>query len=287
MNKGVDLADAPWHCGARLAQSSGQDLTVEIAHDLRSPLGSILFLSETLHNGHSGKLNALQRRQLALIYSAALGLSELVSNSLELASGGDGLSHTEPCPFSIRQILQGVQDMVSPIAEEKRLALHLQPQAQHPRLGHPVPLSRVLLNLACNALNFTERGFVEIAAVAKHDAYVEFSVRDTGPGIDPPDLDRLCQPFRRSPGRPGLSFSGTGLGLSISRKLIAAMGSELQVETGSSWGSRFYFLVRLPLAPQSGPALDSQPEPGGPRGFEARLRLRPRRHSRSSTRNRV
>jgi len=73
-------------------------------------------------------------------------------------------------------------------------------------------------------------------------------VRDTGAGIDPQALNRLYQPFRRSRGRMGFTFSGTGLGLAITRKLVSAMGAELQVETGATWGTRFYFEVALPLS---------------------------------------
>ncbi len=275
--------NAPWRLAAQIAEPDGLRLMVEIAHDLRSPLTSILFLSETLHNGLSGEVNELQRRQLALIYSAALGLSGLVSNSIELASGGKRLADSEPSPFSITETLQAVQDMVRPMAEEKALALHVRLEALDPRLGHPVALSRALLNLTCNALKFTEQGFVQITAVAKHDARVEFSVRDTGPGIDPQALNRLYQPFRRSWPGAGFTFSGTGLGLAITRQLIAAMGSELQVETGS-WGTRFYFEVDLPLAPSSSAALDLQPRPAGPKGFEARIQLRPRSHIHPSNR---
>jgi signal transduction histidine kinase len=250
LREATDL-EAPWQLGAPLAESGGLDLMVEIAHDLRSPLTSILFLSELLHNGDSGEINELQRRQLALIYSAALGLSGLVSNSIELASGGERLADTEPRPFSVTQTLEAVHDMVRPMAEEKGLTLHLVAQTLDTRIGYPVALSRALLNLTCNALKFTEDGFVEIAAVAKHGAYVEFSVRDTGPGIDPQALSRLYQPFPRSGAHSGFTFSGTGLGLGISRKLIAAMGSELEVETALSWGTCFHFEVKLPLAPRS------------------------------------
>jgi signal transduction histidine kinase len=233
----------------RLAAPGGVDLVVEIAHDLRSPLTSILFLSETLQTGQSGDVNEVQSHQLALIYGAALGLSALVSNAIELARGGDRLVDNEPCPFSIRQTLEAVQDMVRPMAEEKGLSVHMRPVAADLRIGHPVALSRVLLNLTCNALKFTERGFVEVAAVAKDEVGVEFSVRDTGAGIDPQALTRLYQPFQRGRGRAGFTFTGTGLGLAITRKLIAAMGSELHVETGP-WGTRFYFDVALPPAPR-------------------------------------
>src|SRR2546421_451972 len=233
--------------GARLAEPGGLDLVVEIAHDLRSPLTSILFLSETLQNGQSGEVNEIQRRQLALIYSAALGLSGLVSNAIELARGGERLVDNQPCPFSVTQTLESVQDMVRPMAEEKGLTVHLRPPTGDVRIGHPVALSRALLNLTCNALKFTEHGFVEVAAVATDDIHVEFSVRDTGAGIDPQALNRLYQPFRRSRGRMGFTFSGTGLGLAITRKLCSAMGAELQVETGATWGTRFFFVVALPV----------------------------------------
>lgn len=235
--------------GDRLAEPGGLDLVVEIAHDLRSPLTSILFLSETLQTGLSGDVNEIQRHQLALIYSAALSLSGLVSNAIELARGGDRLADLEPCPFSIRQTLDAVRDMVHPMAEEKGLRVLVRPPATDVRIGHPVALSRALLNLTCNALKFTEHGLVEIAAVEKASSRLEFSVRDTGPGIDPQALNRLYQPFRRMRGKAGFTFSGTGLGLAITRNLIAAMGSQLEVETGGTWGTRFYFEVALPLAP--------------------------------------
>lgn len=232
----------------QLTQLGGLELVLEIAHDLRSPLTSILFLSELLQSGQSGEVNELQRKQLALIYGAALSLSALVNNATELARGGDKLVNDEPAPFSIGQMLEAVRDMVRPMAEEKGLSVRHRAPAGDQRVGHSVALSRVLLNLTCNAIKFTEQGFVEIAAVAKGDSGVEFSVRDTGPGIDADALNRLFQPFQRARGRAGFAFSGTGLGLAITRKLIAAMGSELQVETEAGWGTRFYFAVEMPRA---------------------------------------
>src|SRR5207245_10365099 len=101
--------DSAQQLGARLAEPGGPALVVEIAHDLRSPPTSILFLSETLQNGQSGEINQIQRRQLALIYSAALGLSGLVSNAIELARGGERLFDNQPCPFSVTQTLEAVQ----------------------------------------------------------------------------------------------------------------------------------------------------------------------------------
>lgn len=92
----------------RLCQMDGSELLLEVAHDLRSPLTAIMFLAETLQKRLSGDLNELQDRQVGLIYSGALGLSELVSNVLELSRGGKQLAERERSPFSVTDILQSV-----------------------------------------------------------------------------------------------------------------------------------------------------------------------------------
>ena len=75
-------------------------------------------------------------------------------------------------------------------------------------------------------------------------------MRDSGRGISPAALGSLYEPFRRNPGREGFCFSGTGLGLAICRKLVSAMGSELRVETDPDSGTRFFFELELPPAPE-------------------------------------
>ena len=226
----------------------GADLVAEIAHDLRSPLTAILTLAETLRRGQSGDVNEIQRRQLGLIYSAALALSSTASDLIELAHAGDRLAQKDPSPFSVTEMLESVRDIVYPLAEEKGLSLRFQSEVSEWRIGYPLALSRVLLNLTTNALKFTEEGFVEIAVspAPTGPKAVEFSIRDTGKGIDPASLETLYQPFRRIAGRDGYCFSGTGLGLVICRRLVDAMGSVLQLETRKAWGSRFYFQLDLP-----------------------------------------
>jgi signal transduction histidine kinase len=247
-------ADWSQHFTDRLSAPDGLELVVEVAHDLRSPLTSILFLAETLQRGRSGPVNAVQERQLGLIYSAAFGLSSVASDVIELARGGDRLVDLDPIPFSLTDILESVRDIVQPIAEEKNLTVRvISPDADF-RIGHPVALSRVLLNLTTNALKFTAEGSVELSAVARNSRCIEFSVRDTGRGIPPQSMATLFEPFRRRQ-KPGeYTFSGSGLGLSICRKLVEAMGSVMQVETAPGYGTRFYFALDLPLAgePQFG-----------------------------------
>jgi signal transduction histidine kinase len=241
-------ADWSQHFTDRLSAPDGLELVVEVAHDLRSPLTSILFLAETLQRGRSGAVNPVQERQLGLIYSAAFGLSSVASDVIELARGGDRLVDLDPIPFSVTDILESVRDIVQPIAEEKSLTVRLATPEADFRIGHPVALSRVLLNLTTNALKFTAEGFVEVVARQTGARRVEFSVRDTGRGIPPQSMATLFEPFRRRQ-KPGeYAFSGSGLGLSICRKLVEAMGSTLQVETEQGVGTRFFFELELPLA---------------------------------------
>jgi len=221
------------------------DLFVEVVHDLRSPLTSILCLADTLQRERSGEVNKPQHRQLGLIYSAALGLSGLVSDALELARGGGDLVEDTPVPLSLNALVEDVANITRPMAEEKGLRMSVASIDPDRRLGQPMALGRVLLNLTTNALKFTDEGCVEIVCSAQRDAGVRFTVSDTGPGINPIALASLYQPFRRARGRNGFHFSGTGLGLAISRKLIRAMGSDLQLDTGS-WGTRFFFDLDLP-----------------------------------------
>lgn len=234
----------------RLSGPDGLEMVVEVVHDLRSPLTSILFLAETIQRGHSGPVNDLQHRQLGLVYSAALGLSTMVSNVLELARGGSRLTDDSPAPFSITDVFESVHDIVRPMAEEKGLQIRLLPPASDHRVGHAQALSRVLLNLTTNAIKFTEEGVVELVGRAVSLTGVEFSVRDTGRGIHEAALKTLYLPFRRIPAHERYAFSGTGLGLALSRKLVEVMGSKLEVETRPNWGTRFYFELDLPLAGQ-------------------------------------
>ncbi|HEV8358784.1 MAG TPA: HAMP domain-containing sensor histidine kinase [Gemmatimonadales bacterium] len=238
----------------RLSGPDGLELVVEVAHDLRSPLTSILFLAETLRRGRSGPLLPLQERQIGLMYAAAFGLTSVASDVIELARGGERQLETEPLPFAVGDILESLRDIVQPIAEEKGLEVRLEGLGEGLRSGYPVALSRVLLNLTTNALKFTDEGSVQVSAREVGATGVEFSVRDTGRGIPPQALAMLFEPFRRRQSVGGYAFSGSGLGLSICRKLVEAMRSELRVEAAQGGGTRFSFTLDLPRAGPSEPS---------------------------------
>jgi signal transduction histidine kinase len=241
----LDL-DAAHRFAARLTGDDAQQLVVEMAHDMRSPLGSILILAERLRGGAGGDLSPIQQRQLGLVYSAAFGLSSLAGDVIELARGGTTLVDTEQIPFSVSDVLQSIMDILRPMAEEKRLEMKASGPSADVRLGHPTALNRVLLNLATNAIKFTNTGSVCVSTRELDRSKVEFSVQDTGRGIPEHVLGSLFEAFRQRQTPGDYAFSSAGLGLSICQKLVRAMGGELLVSTALEKGTRFYFTLDLP-----------------------------------------
>jgi signal transduction histidine kinase len=230
---------------ARLAGAESVNAVVEIAHDIRSPLSSILFLVDTIRRGQSGKVSPVQERQLGLVYGAALGLSTLSSDLID-AVRGERLVDGRPIPFSITEIMLGVCAIVQPIGEEKGLPLQVTFPEIDGRVGYASAINRVLLNLTSNALRYTDSGSVSIGCTELSEQLVEFWVKDTGRGIPDSVLAMLFDGFR--PGSVGIRFSSAGLGLAICRTLLEAMGSSLRVETSPEDGTRFAFTLELPSA---------------------------------------
>ena len=240
----------------RLSGADALELLVEVAHDMRSPLSAILFLVDTLRRSLGGSIPPAHERQLSLVYGAALGLSSMTNDVIELARGGERLLDAAPAPFSVAEVMRAVHDMVLPMAEERGLTVTTMPPAGDVRLGHAAALQRVLLNLATNAIKFTPRGSVTILARPVTRTRVEFSVRDTGCGIAPEVAASLFDAFRPRPSSGEFGFSSAGLGLSICRKLVGAMGASLELETAVGEGTRFHFELDLPAAARiSGPTL--------------------------------
>ena len=229
----------------RLVGPHALDAVVEMAHDMRSPLSSILFLVDALRRSQSGSITPIQERQLGLIYGAALGLNTLAADVLD-AVRGDQLVDGRPVPFSIAEAISAICAIVQPIAEEKGLNLEINLPQIDGRKGYPAAVSRVLLNLITNALKYTERGKVAIGYTQLDGDLVEFWIADTGRGIPQSVLGMLFDGFR--PWAAGVRFSSAGLGLAICRNLLTAMNSKLEVETELEVGTRFSFRLELPRA---------------------------------------
>ncbi|MGZ4787548.1 MAG: sensor histidine kinase [Terriglobales bacterium] len=227
---------------SRLTGADCADAVVAIAHDIRSPLCSILLLVDALRRAEKLSPNPIRERQLGLIYGAAFGLSTTVSNLIG-AARGDGLIQGQPLPFSIGETMHSVSAIVQPMCEEKGIPLGIEFPETDVRLGHPSAIQQSLLNLTSNALRYTDAGAVAMGCTELSPDRVEFWVEDTGPGIPDDVLERLCYGF--PPEGVKLRFSSAGLGLAIVRTLVEAMGGTLQVDSGTE-GTRFSFVLSLP-----------------------------------------
>ena len=244
-------ADAAQRLATRISSPNALEAVVAIAHDMRSPLTSVLFLVDALRKGHSGPITPHQEKQLLLVFAAVFGLSSLASDLLDLARGGDRLLDPVQVPFSISECLHVVRDIVKPIAEEKKLEVILSTSGKGDRrVGQPAALTRVLLNLTSNALKFTDEGNVTVSVRDVSRTEVEFAVSDTGRGIPEAVVDTLFDAFRQQSRAGKTVFSSAGLGLSICQKLVSAMGGTLAVESVYGERTRFSFQLKLPLAPR-------------------------------------
>lgn len=215
------------------------ELVIELAHDLRSPVAAILALTELIEGGiGANPLSASQRRQVGLIRSAALSLTTTASDVMALARRGGGLVDPQPVNFSIDAVLRDVQSMLSPIAEQRGLDLIIRTSGRTERVGHPRAVGRVILNLATNALRYTNEGRVEISVKPGPGDRVAFSVADTGPGLPPEGMGSQPNGER--------AFSTSGLGLTICRRVLKELDSKLDVESTRGVGTRFWFELELP-----------------------------------------
>ena len=239
---------------AMVEAESPLTMVIQLAHDIRSPLTSVLFLAELLQRGRSGEVNETQQRQLGVIYSAAFALVSVANDVIELArGGGTSLTSEDPAPFSLAESLGTIREMLQPMAEDKGIEFRVVTPRDDRRVGHQAAISRALLNLTTNALKFTEEGYVEIAAESSGWEHIRFSVTDTGRGMSPEAERNLFQPFQKSERRKGVFFSGSGLGLSIVRRIVRDLGGVLTYETRPQEGTRFEFTVRMPSASDLAP----------------------------------
>jgi signal transduction histidine kinase len=228
---------------SRLTGADCADAVVAIAHDIRSPLCSILLLVDALRHAEKAAANPIRERQLGLIYGAAFGLSTTVSNLIG-AARGEGLVQGKPMPFSVSETMHSVSAIVQPMCEEKGIPLGMEFPDNDARVGHSSAIQQALVNLTSNALRYTDAGWVAMGCSEVSEDRVEFWVEDTGPGIPDDVLERLCYGF--PPEGVKLRFSSAGLGLAIVRTLVEAMGSTLQVDSGTD-GTRFSFVLTLPV----------------------------------------
>jgi signal transduction histidine kinase len=216
-----------------------------MSHELRTPLNSILGFTGILLLGLVGQLNQEQEKQLTMIQESAQHLLELINDVLDISKIEAGQIELAREPFDIQTLIQKSIEKMTPLAENKGLALEVVIAPQIGQLvGDKRRVEQILINLLNNAIKFTEKGTVSVEIQIEVERLVT-SVSDTGIGIREEDLVKLFKPFQQVDSGITRQYEGTGLGLSICRRLVEMMGGEIRVE--SQWGRGSTFTFSLPI----------------------------------------
>jgi signal transduction histidine kinase/CheY-like chemotaxis protein len=218
-----------------------------MSHEFRTPLNSILALSQILIDRMDGDLTPEQEKQVTFMRRSAQDLTDLVNDLLDLAKVEAGKVTIRPTAFSVESLFAALRGMLRPLlAQNSSVSLVFEDPVGIPELHtDEAKVSQVLRNFISNALKFTERGEVRVSVRAGHDQTVVFSVADTGIGIPQADQDRIFQEWEQVEGKLQKAAKGTGLGLPLSRKLAQLIGGDVYVRSQVGIGSTFFVSVPL------------------------------------------
>jgi len=239
-----------------LAETSArakQDFLANMSHEIRTPMNAILGMSQLLAKT---ALNGPQTSYLHAIKSSAENLLVIINDILDLSKIESGRMTVERIGFSPREVGVQIERTLLYKAEEKGLSFvtEIGPGVPAVLLGDPYRIAQILLNLAGNSVKFTEHGTVRVActllerpASGGGEVLVEFTVQDTGVGIEPAYLAQAFDEFSQEDSSVTRRFGGTGLGLGISKKLVELLGGELRIVSEKNRGTTSRFALWLPV----------------------------------------
>ncbi len=223
--------------------AKGQFLA-NMSHEIRTPMNAVIGYTHLARkSGNHEKV----REYLEKILDAGNNVLDLINQILDFSKIEAGKLNLETTVFILDKVMSDLANVVSGIVSGKDIYFffHIPPDVPDNLVGDPTRLGQILTNLVSNAFKFTERGEIEVRVTllerVSTQVKIEFSVRDTGIGLTPEQQQRIFQDFSQADGSTTRKYGGTGLGLSISRKLVTAMGGNLEAESEPGRGSRFFF----------------------------------------------
>ncbi len=246
---------------AEAASRAKSEFLANMSHEIRTPMNAILGL---LALTQSTPLDARQQDYLNKTEGAAKSLLGLINDILDFSKIEAGKMTLDPRPFSVQRLLDELAVVLAANLRSKpvEIRFELAPDVPAHLLGDDMRLQQVLINLAGNAIKFTDAGEVVVAVRAlsqdEHEAVLAFSVRDTGIGIAPEQQSHIFGHFSQAESSTTRRFGGSGLGLAISKRIVELMGGELSLQSVLGRGSTFAFVLRLPKA-EPAPAMAAAP----------------------------
>lgn len=218
-----------------------------MSHEFRTPLNSVIGLSQILLDRLDGDLTAEQEKQVKFIRGSAQGLVELVNDLLDLAKVEAGKVSIHPANFSVDSLFAALRGMLRPLlSQNSSISLVFEDPLGIPEMDtDEAKVSQILRNFISNALKFTDRGEVRVSASLGHGNTVVFSVADTGIGIAEEDQERIFQEWAQVDGRKQRTVKGSGLGLPLSRKFAQMLGGDVYVKSRPGEGSTFFTSIPI------------------------------------------
>jgi PAS domain S-box-containing protein len=219
-----------------------------MAHEMRTPLQAVLGYAELLLTAPSASLTDEQREEIGYILQASNRLIAIVNQALELSRMEAARITLAAEPVDLAEVVEAVRQDIAPQALSKALAVEIVlPPSLPPVLGDAERVRQILLNLAGNAVKFTDRGRVRISATTVATPGVEIVVSDTGRGIAAEELPHIFEAFHQVPDGATRQHGGSGLGLAIAARLADQMGGSIDVSSVPDVGTTFR--LHLPGVP--------------------------------------
>ncbi len=219
------------------------EFLASVSHELRTPMNAIIGYTKLMLDGLDGDLTEQQIADLQRVAQAADNLLGLINGLLDLAKIEAGKMELNAEEVEVQTVVEDVIELVRPQAEAKGIALEMDvPRGLPAAFADRARVRQVLVNLAANAVKFTERGSVTVSAAAS-DGWITMSVADTGVGIPQDALAFIFDEFRQADSSTTRRYGGTGLGLAISKRLVGLHGGRIWVESTVGAGSTFRFTL--------------------------------------------